>query len=281
MAFELPESIVISSQMDNELKGKKIEKAYMDPKECASQIKQGFINLQPPDFEKTVTGKTIRSVTNRGKGIYVQLEKNLYLVYSLETSGYILYHTNRDNLPPRWNTRLDFTDGTTLTVKIIAWGFSQVLTTDQLKTHKYLGKEEISLIDENEFTFDVFNDFLESYSSKPIKFILIRQGEEMSGIGNGYLQDILFKAKIHPKRKARDIPASERKKLYKIILKILTDSVKKGGRDTEFDLYGNPGGYRVILDKRMKDQPCPKCGTTIQKSNILGSTCYVCPECQK
>lgn len=281
MAFELPESVTISRQMDKELRGKKIEKAHMASKECASQLKQGFINLSPGEFEKTLTGKIIQSVTNRGKGIYVQLDKDLYLVHSLETSGQILYHPSRDSLPKRWNTRLDFTDGTTLTVKIVAWGFTQVLTTDQLKTHKYLGKEEVSLIDESQFTFDVLNSFLEKYSSKPIKFILIRQGETLSGIGNGYLQDILFTSKIHPKRKARDISEEERKTLYNTILKILGDATRKGGRDTEVDLYGQPGNYRVILDKRMKDKPCPVCGTTIEKSNILGSTCYVCPTCQK
>lgn len=280
MAFELPEAMIISNQMNAELRGKKIERAYMDPKECASQIKQGFVNLPPEEFEKKVSGKTIHSVANRGKGIYVELEPNLYLVYSLETSGYILYHKNTDNLPEKWNTRLDFTDGSSLTVKIVAWGFSQVLTTDQLKTHKYLGKEEVSLVDESEFSFEVFNEFLNKFENKPIKFILIRQGEALSGIGNGYLQDILFVSRIHPKRKARGISEKERRTLYKTILKILKESVKKGGRDSEVDLYGQPGKYRVILDKRMKDQPCPECGTPIQKSNILGSTCYVCPKCQ-
>jgi formamidopyrimidine-DNA glycosylase len=59
----------------------------------------------------------------------------------------------------------------------------------------------------------------------------------------------------------------------------MNKAVRLGGRDTEYDLYDSPGSYRVILDKRMKGKPCPECGT-IEKLNVLGSTCYVCPSCQ-
>jgi formamidopyrimidine-DNA glycosylase len=281
MAFELPEAIVISRQMDKELKGKKIERAILDEKESASQIRMKMINLGPEEFAEKLTGRTIKSVRSQGKGIYVDLGDDLYFICGSETSGKLLYHKDRGDLPDKYNIRLDFTDGTTLTYRIIAWGWGQVLTSEQIAAHRWLGKEEVSLVKEEEFTFEVFNNYLDKYTSKPIKFILIRQGEALSGIGNGYLQDILFTSKIHPKRKARDIPEAERRRLYKTILEILADATKKGGRDTEVDLYGQPGKYRVILDKRMKDKPCPECGTTILKSNILGSTCYVCPTCQK
>lgn len=281
MAWELPEAVNLAGQMDAELKGKKIERAIIDEKESASQIRMKMINLNAREFSKKLTGRTIKSVRSQGKGIYVDLGDNLYFICGAETSGKLLYHKDRNNLPDKYNIRLDLTDGSSLTYRIIAWGWGQVLTSEQIAAHRWLGKEEVSLIDESEFTFQVFNDYLDSYSNKPIKFILIRQGENMSGIGNGYLQDILFKAKIHPKRKARDISEAERKNLHKIIKQTLTEATKKGGRDTEVDLYGQPGKYRVILDKRMKDEPCPECGTPIQKSNILGSTCYVCPICQK
>lgn len=281
MAWELPEAVNLACQMDAELSGKRIEHAIIDEKESASQMRMKMINLGPDEFSSTLIGRKIRSVRSQGKGIYIDLGDNLYFVCGTETSGRLLYHKDRNNLPEKYNIRLDFTDGTCITYRIIAWGWGQVLTADQIKAHRYLGAEEVSLIDQKQFTFEVFNDYLEKYENKPVKFILIKQGEALSGIGNGYLQDILFKARIHPNRKARDIPEKERKDLYKIILKILTDSVKKGGRDSEVDLYGNPGHYRVILDKRMKDHPCPECGTPIQKSNILGSTCYVCPSCQK
>jgi formamidopyrimidine-DNA glycosylase len=281
MAFELPEAIHIAGQMNKELNGKKIERAEIDEKESASQIRMKMINLNAREFSKKLTGRTIKSVRSQGKGIYVDMGDNLYFICGSETSGKLLYHKDRNDLPSKYNIRLDFTDGSSLTYRIIAWGWGQVLSSKEIAAHRYLGQEEVSLIDESEFTFEVFNDYLNKYENKTIKFILIRQGEALSGIGNGYLQDILFKAKIHPKRKARDISEAERKNLYKIIKQILKEATKLGGRDSEVDLYGQAGKYRVILDKRVKDQPCPECGTTIEKSNILGSTCYVCPTCQK
>ncbi|MBN2379500.1 hypothetical protein JXM67_06830 [candidate division WOR-3 bacterium] len=275
MAWELPEAVNLANQMNAELKGKKIEKALLDEKESASQMRMKMINLGSDEFSEKLTGRTIKSVRSQGKGIYVDLGGDLYFICGSETSGELLYHKDTGGIPDKYNIRLDFTDGTCLTYRIIAWGWGQVLTSSEISTHRYLGAEEVSLIDKNQFTFEVFNHYLDIFGSKPIKSVLIKQGEALSGIGNGYLQDILFVSKIHPKRKARDISEVERKILYKTILKILADAARKGGRDSEVDIYGKPGRYRVILDKRMRDQPCPECGTIIQKSNILGSTFHL------
>ncbi len=281
MAFELPEALNIAIQMDKELKGKKIKSAIVDEKESASQLRMKMINLNADEFSRKLIGRKFESVSSSGKGIYVDLGNDLNLIFGLETSGKLLYHKDISTIPDKWNVRIDFVDSNALSYRIIAWGWCQVLTNEQLIAHRWLGKEEVSLVDDKAFTFKVFSDYLDKYASKPIKFILIRQGEAHSGIGNGYLQDILFKAKIHPKRKARDIHEDERKNLHSIIKKTLKDALKLGGRDSEVDLYDKPGKYKVILDKRMIGQPCPECGTTIEKSSILGSTCYVCPSCQK
>jgi formamidopyrimidine-DNA glycosylase len=53
-----------------------------------------------------------------------------------------------------------------------------------------------------------------------------------------------------------------------------------GGRYDETDLYGNPGGYVRLMDKNSVGQPCPECGTPIEKMSYLGGTCYYCPACQ-
>ena len=281
MAFELPEATNIAAQMSKEMKGKKIARAIVDEKESASQLRMKMINLGADEFRKKLTGKTIKSVHSQGKGIYVDVGDDLNLIFGSETSGKLLYHKDKSTIPDKWNIRLDFTDGSALTYRIIAWGWGQVLTKSEIKAHRWLGKEEVSLVDDKAFTFDVFNNYLEKYASKPIKFILIRQGETLSGIGNGYLQDILFKAKLHPKRKAHDMDEGVRKNLHKVIRTTLRDALKLGGRDSEVDIYDKPGRYKVILDKRMIGQACPECGTPIEKSSILGSTCYVCPKCQK
>jgi formamidopyrimidine-DNA glycosylase len=56
--------------------------------------------------------------------------------------------------------------------------------------------------------------------------------------------------------------------------------VEQSGRDTEHDLFGQPGGYHTILSENTLDQPCPACGGTIRKEAYLGGAVYYCPECQ-
>jgi len=64
----------------------------------------------------------------------------------------------------------------------------------------------------------------------------------------------------------------------KDILKAMTSA---GGRSTEKDLFGQPGGYQVRLSAETKGTPCPRCGTEIVKEAYLGGSIYTCPECQR
>ncbi len=55
----------------------------------------------------------------------------------------------------------------------------------------------------------------------------------------------------------------------------------QGGRDTELDLLGKPGGYQTILSKNTANKPCRVCGTIIRKEAYLGGSIYYCEKCQK
>ena len=114
---------------------------------------------------------------------------------------------------------------------------------------------------------------------KSIKYFMISKSG-ISGIGNSYLQDILFKAKIHPKRMVADIDDGECRDLYDAITGTMKEAIELRGRYDERDLYNNPGGYRRILDSKAKGNPCPECGTPIEKIQYLGGASYFCPVCQ-
>lgn len=60
----------------------------------------------------------------------------------------------------------------------------------------------------------------------------------------------------------------------------LEEAIDLGGRDTEHTLFGEPGGYVPILDKRSRGTPCTNCSTPIEKIQYLGGSCYICPNCQ-
>jgi formamidopyrimidine-DNA glycosylase len=276
MGLELAEILTLTKQLNKEIKGKKIKNVVI--KNYDSLLRMGFIIPKPKELEARMVKKSIDSISGEGKWLFLQLKPEMQLLLG-EILGKILFHKSIDSIPPKYNLLLEFEDNTFLTIIINFYGFIMAVTDDELKKLKYPGKLGISPLDKK-FTFSKFNEILQESEKEIIKAVLLDQ-RKIAGIGNSYLQDILFKAKLHPKRKVGDISIGERKILFNIIRKILKEALRLGGRNNEFDLYNNPGGYKPILDKNIKGKSCPECGKKVEKLNILGSTCYVCANCQK
>ncbi len=268
--YELPDVLVLARQMNKELKGKTIKEAEFNEK--------GYYNLPKGEFEAALTGKTIESVTGKGKWVYVKLKPDMYLQFG-EHTGNVLFYAGEDTVHDTFTLRIDFTDDTALTIRNYGMSFIRVVKEEELGTFKYPGRLGVSPLDEN-FTFEMFNTILEESSEKMIKAVLLDQSK-VAGIGNGYFQEIMFKAKIHPKRKAGELGKDERKALYTAVKDVLTEAFQRGGKDDIYDLYNNKGGYTKILSAHSLGNPCPRCRTPIEKLNILGSTTYLCPSCQK
>lgn len=104
--------------------------------------------------------------------------------------------------------------------------------------------------------------------------------QRFPGLGNGVLQDILFAAGIHPKRKARSLSKAEKEKLLGCVISVPEEMTARGGRDTEKDLFGRAGGYATKLSKNTLGKGCPRCGGPITKEAYLGGAVYYCPHCQ-
>jgi len=104
--------------------------------------------------------------------------------------------------------------------------------------------------------------------------------QRIPGLGNGVLQDILWQAKIHPKRKINTLTDENKEVLYTSIKTVLSKMTELGGRDTEKDLYGNNGGYKTMMSKNSVGSSCVSCGEIIKKENYLGGSIYYCENCQ-
>jgi formamidopyrimidine-DNA glycosylase len=104
--------------------------------------------------------------------------------------------------------------------------------------------------------------------------------QRIQGLGNGVLQDILWTARIHPKRKLTTFSKDDWHGLYHAVKTVLAEMTEQGGRDTERDLFGQRGGYLTVLSKNTVGQLCPACGGIIVKEAYLGGAVYRCPQCQ-
>lgn len=94
-------------------------------------------------------------------------------------------------------------------------------------------------------------------------------GQRIPGLGNGALQDIVWTARIHPRRRMASLSPGAVDRMYGAIRPVLHTMVEQGGRGTERDPFGRPGGYATALSKATVGDPCPACGSPIRKTVLF------------
>lgn len=104
--------------------------------------------------------------------------------------------------------------------------------------------------------------------------------QRIPGLGNGVLQDILFYAGLLPQAKLREIGDAGMEALFRSVKSTLLQMKAQGGRNTEKNLFGEPGGYRCVLSAKTLPYPCPRCGGGITRKAYLGGNVYYCEGCQ-
>jgi formamidopyrimidine-DNA glycosylase len=274
--IELPEAVTLARQMTAELAGKRIVKAI----QSSSPHKFAFVSGTPEEYSDILVGRRLQQTTARHRYTLTAVEPGYVLVFG-EGGERILYHTTEKTLPKKHQLLLAFDDGTYLTVSVQGWGAVWLFAEHEVNEHKYVGRACVSPLGDG-FSFEHFTelfDELDDTYNKTIKYFMISE-PGVCGIGNGYLQDVLFRARLSPRRRVAEITIDERKSLHNAVREILTQATELGGRITEKDLYNRPGGYTPIMYSKTKGAPCPDCGTTIEKISYLGGSCYLCPSCQ-
>ena len=274
--IELPEATIIAQQMAAELKGKRVQASMREN----APHKWAFYSRPAEEYESIPVGRTMGDVRAHGSAIVADLVPDYAIV--LGGGGErILFHPSTDTLPKKHHLLLHYEGGTYLTVSVQGWGNVLLLQQPELVTHRHVGEVRVSPLDDA-FTAEYLQglfDALDRDDSRSIKYFIITD-PGVWGVGNGYLQDILYRAKIHPRRKAVDISPDEAWMLQEAIKETLHRALDLGGRDTERDLYNRRGVYKRLMDSKTAGKPCPECGTLVKKIQYLGGACYFCPDCQ-
>jgi formamidopyrimidine-DNA glycosylase len=122
---------------------------------------------------------------------------------------------------------------------------------------------------------------ISSHRKTAIKTLLLDQ-TCIAGIGNAYIHDILFLARLHPLRPANSLSVKERNYLIDAIHRGLEPSLAKGGAFYELNLLGQKGGFQFedILVGYREGQPCPDCSAPIMKIKTGSTSSFICPKCQ-
>jgi len=279
MSIELPEAKILAGQMNKELRGKRVKSCHLQDYERLQRI--GMLDKDTKSFDQLVNGK-IESVISRGNVIRVKLNNEMNLILGPEYGGKVFYHKSEKTVPRKFHLKVDFSDDTVLTVRLTSMGLIHATKDNELERsyvfRRDFNPEVISPIDED-FTFERFSKLLAD-NNRMLKSVLVGKDAVVVGLSNSAFQDILYRARLHPKRKASELNKDERRALYDAMKLVLKERIQLNGKDQFYDLYGNQGGYTPAMGPNMKQQTCPVCTTPIEKLSVGGGHVYFCPNCQ-
>ena len=269
--LELPEVITLSRQLEENVAGRKVVKVLPPSKEH----KFCWYNGDPADYNDAVKGKQITSA--QGFGIFVDLtfENGMKLAINDGTNCRIV---KTENLPKAYQLAIELDDGTSLVYTVAMYG-GIIMHDDSYDNEYYMkSKEAVFLLSDG--LPKLFETRLkEAKPSLSAKAFLATE-QRFCGLGNGVLQDILLSARLNPRTKISSLSAEHKDCLMNCVSSVLSDMTVNGGRDTERDLFGTPGGYKTIMSKNNVDMKCPLCGSDIVKEAYMGGSVYYCPKCQ-
>jgi len=269
--MELPEITVLSRQMEKEIVGRRIVEAKVSNEKC--------LNMPLERFRDIVVGEAVTSVEGRGKWIFMGIGSGHVLLFNTGMGADVIHFNAEDALPEKYHIKVAFDDGSGFTVRVWWFCYLHLVPSHEQAEHKLTGDLGMSPLDDG-FTLDYFKELLRGRRGG-IKSFLTNQ-RNVAGIGNVYIQDILFNAGLHPLRRIPSLSEEEVESLYRSMQSVLRESIEMGGLAYEKDFYGNRGGYGKEQYKiaYKPDLPCPECGTTIQKIKTGSTASFICPNCQ-
>lgn len=279
MSVEGPEARILAEQMHHRLAGHRI--VGCDVHDVAGLQPSGFVNRDLSDFERLV-GATIEAVESSGNTIRIALDNETNLVIGAEYGGRVLLHAGRRQLPDKTHLVLDFDDGFALSVRLTGMGVLRCDTDAELESDYVYQRDFSDTPDPTRraLTFEVFDQLVVT-RSHALKSVLVGKNAAVVGISNSAFQDILYRAGLHPKRKASELTPAERRRLHEAVQIVMGERQRLGGKQGFIDLYGMPGVYQPAMGPDRKNTACEECGTMIEAVSVGGGRVYLCPACQR
>jgi formamidopyrimidine-DNA glycosylase len=107
----------------------------------------------------------------------------------------------------------------------------------------------------------------------------------MSGVGNIYADETLWRAKIHPEISTADLSAKKISTVIDFATEVMSEAINQGGTSFD-DLYINVNGESGFFEQSLaaygqEDEPCPRCGTPIKRITFGQRSSHFCPRCQR
>ena len=273
--IELPEALNIARQINDTALGKRVACVIV----AQTPHKLAWYYGEPSKYADLLVEKPIEKANACGG--MVEIEAGNARILLGEGVG-IRFHREGEPRPARHQLLIEFDDHSAISASIQMYGGIGAFLEGELDNIYYrVAKEKPSPLS-SAFDTLCFHHLISAQEVQKLSLKAVLATEQrIPGLGNGVLQDILFNAKMHPKKKVSTLTTAERDALFGSVKTTLSAMAVQGGRDTELDLFGLPGGYRTILCKKTFGRPCPVCGTGIKKEAYMGGSVYYCEKCQR
>lgn len=270
--IEIPESRTLARQLSETMKGKCIETVHAG----TSPHKFVFFTGAPEEYAHKLEGETVDDAEALAGIIQLRIGQ---LCLTFHDGTNLRFFQAGEKTPEKHQLYMEFTDKTVLTCSVQMYGGIHLFKESENDDIYYLAAKSKPSPLTDAFDFSHFCAIWDE--AKPTLSVkgLLATEQRIPGLGNGVLQDILFRAGVNPKSKLRDLQ-KKRQSIFDSVKGTLAEMTEKGGRDTEKDLFGNFGGYQTILSNKTWKNPCPVCGSTIERKAYLGGNVYACPVCQ-
>lgn len=232
-------------------------------------------------FKHILIGQAFRDVQRKGKFLLFELD-DYVLVSHLRMEGKYSVHEKAEQLDKHTHVVFHFTNGESLRYNDVRkFGTMHVFPKGEELTKKpllLLGPDPF----EEQFTLEYFIDKLRG-TSRVIKAALLDQNI-VAGLGNIYVDETLYKAGVHPLKRANELTEDEIKQIKKHATITLEEAIKQGGTTIRsyVDSQGEMGMFQQeLFVYAQENNACQNCGDMIVKLKVSGRGTHICPTCQK
>jgi formamidopyrimidine-DNA glycosylase len=239
-------------------------------------------SVVPPDlaaFAAGLIGQTVTAVGRRGKWIIVSLKKAGALLVHLRMTGRLVIEPVDAPDDPHVRVLLQLDDGRRLRFSDQRKFGRLVLSSDPHAILADLGPEPLA----DDFTAARLEEMLARRRGR-IKPLLLNQ-RFLAGLGNIYADEALWRASLHPLRRADTLTPAEVRRLFQAIRSLLQAAIGSGGTTLADSAYQQPDGrsgeYADLLAVYGRTgQTCQRCRTEIERIVVGQRSTHYCPRCQ-
>lgn len=280
---ELPEVEVVRRGLADHVSGRTLDHVVLTGERVARRHVPG-----PRDLEDRLAGRAVTGAHRRGKYLWLSLADapdgvaDEGLIVHLGMSGQMLVTDPADPLAKHTHGRLVFTDGgheLRFVDQRTFGGFALADLVDGVPTS--VAHIALDPFDPGYDRDAVVRDIKRRRSG--IKRVLLNQ-TVVSGIGNIYADEALWRAGVHGERLASSLTKPTIARLLDHARDVMAQALDQGG--TSFDaLYVNVNGASGYFDRSLaaygqEGRPCPRCGTTMRREQFMNRSSTSCPRCQ-